>query len=165
MNLIIPLYLILSRSQTGGSAIAHDLLESVVQYLRAAPTVTAVVPAIYEEVAPAGVNPPWVVVRGYEEQKPGQTADDSPIPLTIVIRTADGLDTARSFGAIVKAAIDSPAINTASLARSPFVWTTGTERACLRKNSRPHRMPGIARGGTYAYEEVIAYTFHANPSQ
>jgi hypothetical protein len=144
-----------------------DLLAAVVAYLKATPSVTALIPAaaITDEQAAAESNPPFLVATGYAEQRPGRTAEDLPVKITIGILTASGLDAARAAGAAVKAALDPPGQNPASLYRGRFTWPTGRERACLRGPSAPRRLPGIAKSGVYRYLETIEYTFMVTPSQ
>lgn len=145
-----------------------DLLSTVVAYLQSTPSVTALVSAdsIHAFLAPAGQDAPFIVVGQYVEQVPGATADDQPIKLTVVVRTADDLGAAqaKAIGLAVKAALDTPA-RSSSIGRGKFVWDTGTELSCLRGNSQPRRMPGISRTGLYPYVEQIDYTFTVTPSQ
>jgi hypothetical protein len=163
----ILLLLRLRRGHTRSGLAAVDLLAALLTYLKAAPSISSLIPAarIYDEVAPAGVAPPYLLALAYTEPKPGRTADDQTVTVRLGVITSTGLDAARAAGIAVKNAVDTRAVNPTALGRARFSWTGGRERACLRGNSAPRKMPGLGKGGTYVYAETIEYTFHVTPSQ
>jgi hypothetical protein len=145
-----------------------DLLAALVAYLRHHPGVLAAfgggpVP-VFDNMAAAGTDPPFLVVDAYTEVLPGESAEDQMVTASVLVRAA-GLDQCRAIAAAVKAALDTPACNPAAPPREPLAWQGGEERTALRDHSRPQRLPGIARGGPYGYREQVDYEFWVTPSQ
>ena len=140
-----------------------DLLAAIVAYLKTTPSVTALA-AVCGLEAPPGSSPPYVIVDGYTEHLPGESEEDATSSGQVVL-VANTMDAALTLGVAVKAALDSPNINPASLNRDAFVFSTGTESAVLRNDSRPRRLPGLGRGGKYVYVEEIDYVFWVTPTQ
>lgn len=163
-----------------GSAPYPDLLSALIALLRSAPSLAAPFGRgfgaggfgqlgfgggvqVYDAEADAGAYPPFLIVDGYREVLPGETADDGTVEATVVVVT-NGLDEARAAGAAVKALIDPPNVNPASLGRDPFAWQAGTETVALRDASTPYRLPGLGKGGRYVWAEEVVYTFWVSPS-
>lgn len=165
----------------GASGSAYpDLLAAVVAYLRSEPTVVAVLGVGYGDggygagvlgqvnvfagEAPADCVPPYLVIDGYAEALPGESAEDSQVTGQFYVVTND-LSAARAVGRAVKNAMDAPNINPRAVGRKPFVWATGRETTCLRDDSRPERQRNWGRGGRYVWVEEIDYEFWVTPSQ
>ena len=144
-------------------ALPPDLLSALVAYLRGEPTITAVVGEnVFTEIAPAGTNRPFLVLRAYDEQLPGMSEEDQQIEVDVIVATPD-LDSAMTISAVIKAALDPPNFNPDSIGRAEFVYEGGAEYTMLRKHSRPMKQPGIARSGTYSYNELIQCCFYVTP--
>lgn len=172
---------LLSRRRRHAFALPPDLLSALVAYLRSAPTLAAALTPgfgqggfgalgfggtaqVYDEMALADAFPPFVLVFGYSETLPGETSEEQPVEVDLIIRS-DGLDQARTVGQLVKNAIDSVNFNPNSVLRDLFAFAGGTEVYQMRQSSKPERLPGVAKGGVYAYREDIAYTFYISPEQ
>lgn len=147
-----------------------DLLEALVTYLRASPAIAAVFPgdtedpvSVFTGMAKAAATPPFLIVDLYSENDHGETLQDQRATVSIVVVTSNGLDTARSHGKTVKAAIDTPNIDPSLPPRSPLIWTGGRETFVLRNQSTPRKQNGIGKGGKYIYAEQIDYEFWTEP--
>lgn len=157
-----------------------DLLSALIAYLRSEPTVAAVLSAgfgqggygaggfggrvqVYDETAPADAWPPFLEVHGYAETEEGESLEDEHVTADLLVVTAS-LDQARDVGTIIKAAVDTPNESPDSLGRPPFVFEGGAETWLKRTASRPQRLPGIGKGGTYVYAEQVSYEFWVSPA-
>lgn len=176
----LPFLLLRRRRRGARPSPFADLESALVAYLRATPTVAGpltlgfggggfgVAPfgsaqvKVYSESADPEAQAPYLVLSGYTEASPGVTPDDAPVVVAVVVHAAT-LDGAVALAGAVKAAVDVPAYNPASLGRPPLAWQGGVETTAWRNASTPKKKPGAARGGVYPYCETIQYQFWVEP--
>lgn len=151
----------------GGEGTAPDLLTAVVERLLATPAVTGLLgdtANVFYELADTDTPPPFILVEGYTEVVPGESLDDSTIPLNIWIYSNSDLDTARTIGSVVKNTLDTPTINPNATMTTPLSFTAGTVIGVMRGNSAPLRKPGLGIGGKIVWCEQIQYDFWVSPT-
>jgi hypothetical protein len=173
-------YLLLEQAEAIAGRGADDLLGAIVSYLTGDSAITAgfgigfgsqgfgeggfASVQVFTDQAPKSALYPFLLIEEYTEVLPGETLNDLPVHLQVSVYTSD-LDDARRLGALVKSALDSPAINPASTRTTSFTWLGGSELGVMRNPSKPYRMPGIAkRGQGYAWCETIEYEFWVSPT-
>lgn len=155
--------------RAGGAALPPDLLSAAVAYLRATPSVAtpltvAGVVQVFDEKAQTGSTRPFLVIRGYTEELPGETAQDELVRVEFTLQ-ANGLDSAVTIGDAVRAALDLPNFNPNSLGRALFAWQGGSENYMVRDATMPRRLPGIGGKSLYVYEDRFRCEFCVNPEQ
>jgi hypothetical protein len=163
---------------SGGPTAIGDLLGALVAHLRATPSVTAAFstgfgegpfgrvplgePKIFMGEASAAVLPPYLLIDDYSESLPGETLEDAPVHLTMIVVSND-LDEARTLGQTVKNAVDSRGVSDASIRTDVLLWSGGQEQGVMRNPSKPYRVKGLAKSGAgYLYREDIEYQFWVN---
>lgn len=149
---------------------AADLLEALYEYMIDEPTIRAVLTDhagqlnITTDEAPPTETYPYVVIAGYDEEDPGLSLDDGVISLSLVV-VHTSLDRLRAVSRVVRAAVDSPAINPDSARTVRLSWDGGIETGVSRHRSRPKKVRGKGPvAGTFAWREEIEYEFNTTPT-
>lgn len=172
--------ILLRRREAVAGKQSSDLLGALVAYLRDDAAITGAFGwgfgeggfgqagfaelKLFEGQADADARLPYLLIEDYDEVLPGETLEDSTVTLTLSILSAS-LDQARDFGALLKAAVDSVAINPASTRTERLTWVGGQESGVMRNPSRPYRVKGVAKAAQgYLYREDVEYEFWIQPT-